>query len=102
MATFINKNENTDYGSNLVFLYQRGADNPIPIIPKGTPEIFVNGNLYINGIDYIYYTPDNNEKVAGSVISFIRKISKGDTISIIFILVNMDYYILEIFLFHLV
>lgn len=84
MATFINKNENTDYGSNLVFLYQRGADNPIPIIPKGTPEIFVNGNLYINGIDYIYYTPDNNEKVAGSVISFIRKISKGDTISIIF------------------
>ena len=84
LSTFINNNENTDYGSNLVFLYQRGADNPIPIIPKGTPELFVNGHLYINGIDYIYYTPDNNEKVAGSVISFIRKVSKGDTISIIF------------------
>lgn len=84
MATFINNNENTDYSSNLVFLYERGSENPIPIIPKGTPELFVNGNIYINGIDYIYYTPDNNEKVAGSVISFVRKVSKGDTISIIF------------------
>lgn len=84
IATFINKNENTDYSSNLVFMYERGPENPIPIMPKGTPEIFVNGKLYINGIDYIYYTPDNNEKVAGSVISFIRKVSKGDTISIIF------------------
>lgn len=84
MATFINNNENTDYSSKLVFLYERGAENPIPIIPKGTPELFVNGKLYINGIDYIYYSPDNNEKVAGSVISFVKKVSKGDTISIIF------------------
>lgn len=84
ISTFINNNKNTDYSSNLIFLYEKGSENPIPIIPKGTPEIFVNGNLYINGIDYVYYTPETSNKIAGSLISFVRKISKGDTISVVF------------------
>lgn len=84
ISTFINKTESQDFNSNLIFLYENGKSDPIPVIPKSLPEVYVNGELYINDVDYIYSTPETNNKVAGTLLSFIRKIEKDDVISITF------------------
>lgn len=67
-----------------VFIYDGPLSDPVPIIPLGIPELHVNGEYYIYGLDYQFSTCVDSEIMAGSVISFTRRPSKGDVISIHF------------------
>lgn len=79
---FDKTNENST--DSLVYIYDGTEDNPIPIIPLGTPELYVNNEYFIYGIDYVFSTPLDNNSIAGTVFSFIRVLNKGDLISFSF------------------
>lgn len=64
-----------------VFIHNGENDNPIPIIPLGMPEVYVDGDYYVYGLDYTFASCVDNDLMAGSVFSFTRRPPYGSIIS---------------------
>lgn len=69
---------------SIVYMYSGSDTNPIPIAPVGIPEVYVNNQYYIYGIDYVYSTPMDNAAIGGTLISFLRVLEKNDLVSLTF------------------
>ena len=79
-AFIFHPNESQDL-NNMQFLSLGSAEEPLPIIPRGIPKLFVNDEYYLYGIDYVFTTPENNSKMAGSALTFIRNTPEGSAIT---------------------
>lgn len=66
---------------NMSFLTFGTNETPLPVLPSGTAKLYVNNEYFLEGVDYTYTTPENNAKMAGSAITYIRNIKEGDSIS---------------------
>ena len=66
---------------NMSFLTFGTLDKPLPVLANGTPKLYVNDDYFLYGVDYSYSTPENNAKMGGSAITYIRNIKEGDSIS---------------------
>lgn len=66
---------------NMSFLTFGTADKPLPVLASGTPKLYVDNDYFLYGIDYSYSTPENNVKMGGSAITYIRNIKEGASIS---------------------
>lgn len=66
---------------NMAFVSYGPSTEPLPILAKGTPKLFVNNEYYLYGVDYSFVTPENNAKMAASAISFIKATELGSNIS---------------------
>lgn len=69
---------------SIIYMYSGSDTNPIPIAPVGIPEVYVNNQYYIYGIDYVYSTPMDNAAIGGTLISFLRVLEKNDLVSLTF------------------
>lgn len=80
--------EHSDF---LIPLYIGSKENPIPLISDPSSlMVYVNSELLINGVDYIYQTPETDSEMAFSSIIFKNWYPQGSLIDIYFSGVSND------------
>ena len=80
-GTILYDKESTDAKNALVSIIYGSEENPIPVVPIGIPNLYVNDVYYTYGVDYVFSTPEDNVAIAGSLIAFTKVLKKGDLIS---------------------